>query len=74
MPTPKKKPAPPPPAGDMLINVAPSAAGRLSDAGVQRLKAQEAEAALPGWQSLGKGHKPTHANLRQGPRERKVRW
>lgn len=62
-------------APDLLINVSPAAARRLSEDGLRRLAAaQPAEANLPGWQSLGKGAKPNHANGRQGPRERKVRW
>ncbi|MBD8042816.1 hypothetical protein H9638_03215 [Arthrobacter sp. Sa2BUA2] len=63
------------PAPDLLVNVSPAAARRLSEDGLRRLAAaQPAEANLPGWQSLGKGAKPSHANGRQGPRERKVRW
>lgn len=62
-------------APDLLVNVSPAAARRLSEDGLRRLAAaQPAEANLPGWQSLGKGSKPNHANGRQGPRERKVRW
>lgn len=61
-------------APDLRINLAPAAEARLSDAGQARSGAP-AEAGLPGWQSLGKDHKPTRAHSsRQGPRERKVRW
>lgn len=60
---------------DLQVNIAPAAARRLSEEGLQRLAAaREKEAGLPGWQSLGKGNKPSHANGRQGRRERKVRW
>ena len=60
---------------DLQVNIAPAAARRLSEEGLRRLAAaQQQEANLPGWQSLGKGGKPNHANGRQGPRERKVRW
>ncbi|KAD3514866.1 hypothetical protein GD627_11090 [Arthrobacter yangruifuii] len=84
MRTPKRKPNQSPPeqhpgaggqaASGLHINLAPAAQARLSKAGQARPEAA-AEAGLPGWQSLGKGHKPTHAvTSRQGPRERKVRW
>lgn len=81
MRAPKKKPLGnepsvqpvPPPAPGLEIHLAPSAEARLHDAG-QALPAGTAESALPGWQSLGKGHKPTQPTGRQGPRERKVRW
>ena len=60
---------------EMQVNIAPAAARRLSKEGLQRLAAaRQQEAGLPGWQSLGKASKPSHANGRQGPRERKVRW
>ncbi|MFZ3454488.1 hypothetical protein [Arthrobacter sp. 7Tela_A1] len=60
---------------ELQVNIAPAAARRLSEEGLRRLaSAKSAEANLPGWQSLGKGGKPNHANGRQGPRERKVRW
>ena len=59
---------------DLLISIAPTAAGKLSDTGLQRLAARNAEQGLPGWQSLGKDSKPSHSATRQGPRERKVRW
>lgn len=59
----------------LQVNIAPAAARRLSEEGLQRLAAaREQEANLPGWQSLGKGGKPNHATGRQGRRERKVRW
>ena len=83
MRAPKKK-STPSPAGQQpdqtgvlpvsQINLAPAAEAKLNEAGQSRA-ASAAEAGLPGWQSLGKGHKPTRANpSRQGPRERKVRW
>ena len=57
------------------ISLTPAAEARLSKAGqAPPAAAAEAEAGLPGWQSLGKGHKPTQSTGRQGPRERKVRW
>ncbi|MER2134058.1 MAG: hypothetical protein ABS910_05190 [Arthrobacter sp.] len=60
---------------ELQVNIAPAAARRLSEEGLQRLAAaRQQEANLPGWQSLGKGNKPSHANGRQGRRERKVRW
>ncbi|MCQ1947411.1 MULTISPECIES: hypothetical protein [unclassified Arthrobacter] len=59
-----------PPVG---IHLAPAAEARLSEASAQQL-ASAPETALPGWQSLGKDHKPTRATTKQGPRERKVRW
>ncbi|MBF4994268.1 hypothetical protein ITX31_09105 [Arthrobacter gandavensis] len=59
----------------LQVNIAPAAARRLSEENLQRLAAaREQEANLPGWQSLGKGGKPSHAHGRQGRRERKVRW
>ncbi|KPN18830.1 MULTISPECIES: hypothetical protein [Arthrobacter] len=78
MAKPSKKPQTPNqviPDPDLQVNIAPAAARRLSEEGMRRLAAaQQQEAGLPGWQSLGKGGKPNHANGRQGPRERKVRW
>ncbi|MCC3296009.1 hypothetical protein LJ756_15410 [Arthrobacter sp. zg-Y411] len=63
------------PAPGLEIHLAPSAEARLHDAGQALPTAGgAAESALPGWQSLGKGHKPTQSTGRQGPRERKVRW
>lgn len=63
----------PNPAG-LHISLTPAAQARLGEAGQPR-PASAAEAGLPGWQSLGKDHKPTRANSsRRGPRERKVRW
>lgn len=60
---------------ELQVNIAPAAARKLSEEGLQRLAAaRQQEAGLPGWQSLGKGSKPSHANGRQGRRERKVRW
>lgn len=55
------------------IHLAPAAQARLGEASAQLLGSAP-ETALPGWQSLGKDHKPTHPNTKQGPRERKVRW
>ena len=86
MRAPKKKPTPKPrqvlneaqldTSGlqpDLHINLAPAAEARLTGDGPDR-PAPPAEAGLPGWQSLGKDHKPTHANGKQGRREKKVRW
>lgn len=58
----------------LLISIAPTAAVKLGDTGLQRPAASDAEQGLPGWQSLGKDSKPSHSASRQGPRERKVRW
>ena len=60
------------PQPDLQIHLAPTAEARLDEA--RLAGASNPEAALPGWQSLGKAHKPTHPTGRQGPRERKVRW
>ncbi len=66
---------PPSKEAELQVNIAPAAARRLSEEGLQRLAAaRQQEVGLPGWQSLGKGSKPSHANGRQGRRERKVRW
>lgn len=60
---------------DATVNMAPSAAAKLGGEGPERSAAAlAAESALPGWQSLGKDHKPTHVNGKQGRREKKVRW
>ena len=74
MPAPEKKKREPekPLLRPVEIHLAPAAEARLSEASAQ--PAGSPETALPGWQSLGKDHKPTRANLKQGPRERKVRW
>ena len=57
------------------VHLAPTAAAKLgSEASETAAAAAAAESALPGWQSLGKDHKPTHANGKQGRREKKVRW
>ena len=82
MRAPKKKPTPAPEprertaaTEELNIHLAPAAEARLGDAGAERLTAGTAsEASLPGWQSLGKDHKPSKPNGRQGPGERKVRW
>ncbi len=56
-------------------NIAPTAAAKLgADAAEKPVPGSQAENALPGWQSLGKDHKPTHINGKQGRREKKVRW
>ncbi|MCQ1950623.1 MULTISPECIES: hypothetical protein [Arthrobacter] len=70
----EKKPEAPQPVLPLVeIHLAPAAEARLSEASAQQLGSAP-ETALPGWQSLGKDHKPTRATTRQGPRERKVRW
>ena len=57
------------------VNIAPAAAAKLgAETGALTAPGAEAEAALPGWQSLGKDHKPTHSFGKQGRREKKVRW
>ncbi|MCC9197094.1 hypothetical protein QNO08_15755 [Arthrobacter sp. zg-Y820] len=60
---------------EATVNMAPAAAAKLTGESPERTAASlAAESALPGWQSLGKDHKPTHANGKQGRREKKVRW
>mgnify|MGYP000021985550 CR=1 FL=1 len=60
---------------EATVNLAPAAAAKLgTEASEKAAAAAAAESALPGWQSLGKDHKPTHANGKQGRREKKVRW
>ncbi|MDN3480519.1 hypothetical protein QMA10_01075 [Arthrobacter sp. APC 3897] len=57
------------------VNIAPAAAAKLgADGGDPPVPGADAESALPGWQSLGKDHKPTHSFGKQGRREKKVRW
>ncbi|MET4061732.1 hypothetical protein ABIB35_003309 [Arthrobacter sp. UYP6] len=57
------------------VNIAPAAAAKLgAEAGDKSATGAAAENGLPGWQSLGKDHKPTHINGKQGRREKKVRW
>ena len=60
---------------EATVSLAPAAAAKLAaEASDKAAAAMAAENALPGWQSLGKDHKPTHANGKQGRREKKVRW
>ena len=60
---------------EATVSLAPTAAARLgNEASDKAAAAVAAESALPGWQSLGKDHKPTHAHGKQGRREKKVRW
>jgi hypothetical protein len=73
VPVPSTVPGPSLP--EATVSLAPAAAAKLSaDASEKAAAAMAAENALPGWQSLGKDHKPTHANGKQGRREKKVRW
>lgn len=68
-------PVPAPPLPEATVNLAPAAAAKLSaEAQEKTMAAMAAENALPGWQSMGKDHKPTHAYGKQGRREKKVRW
>ena len=60
---------------EATVSLAPAAAAKLAaEASDKAAAAMAAENALPGWQSLGKDHKPTHTNGKQGRREKKVRW
>ncbi|WP_104053218.1 MULTISPECIES: hypothetical protein [unclassified Arthrobacter] len=57
------------------VNIAPAAAAKLgAEGGDKPVPGTDTESALPGWQSLGKDHKPTHSFGKQGRREKKVRW
>ena len=55
-------------------NLAPAAAAKLGTESAGITGAAAAGTALPGWQSMGKGHKPTHSFGKQGRREKTVRW
>lgn len=55
-------------------NLAPAAAAKLGTESAGKTGAGASGTALPGWQSMGKDHKPTHSFGKQGRREKKVRW
>ncbi|EMY33226.1 hypothetical protein D477_015883 [Arthrobacter crystallopoietes BAB-32] len=62
---------------DLDIHLAPSAAAKLSSEQQKRLadaRSAKNPGDLPGWHSIGSGHKPTHASKRQGRGEKQVRW
>lgn len=62
---------------DLHVHLAPSAAAKLSSEQQKRLdeaRAGKNPGDLPGWHSIGNGHKPTHASSRQGRGEKQVRW
>ncbi|NYE96099.1 hypothetical protein FHU41_002349 [Psychromicrobium silvestre] len=56
------------------IRFTPSVEAKLSDAAKESLARKQAQSNLSGGQAVARGHKPTHASGKQGPRERKVRW
>ncbi|MEZ2391869.1 hypothetical protein AB6813_20445 [bacterium RCC_150] len=47
---------------------------RLSDAQKEMLARKSRGGSGAGWQSTGKGHKPTQASGKQAKTEKKVRW
>ncbi|BCW61311.1 hypothetical protein HAV21_06350 [Paenarthrobacter sp. MSM-2-10-13] len=55
----------------------PAAGGiksKLTDAQKAMLASKSGGGAPAGWQSTGKGHKPTAASGKQAKTEKKVRW
>jgi hypothetical protein len=48
--------------------------GHLTDAQKAMLASKSGGGAPAGWQSTGKGHKPTSASGKQAKTEKKVRW
>lgn len=62
------------PPATATMNLAPTAAAKLGADADKPVPGTQAGNALPGWQSLGKDHKPTHSFGKQGRREKKVRW
>lgn len=58
-------------------NKTPAACGiksKLTDAQRAMLASKSGGGAPAGWQSTGKGHKPTAASGKQAKTEKKVRW
>ncbi|WP_416429879.1 hypothetical protein [Paenarthrobacter nicotinovorans] len=58
-------------------NKTPAASGiksKLTDAQRSMLASKSGGGAPAGWQSTGKGHKPTAASGKQAKTEKKVRW
>ncbi|WP_423183120.1 hypothetical protein [Arthrobacter sp. NyZ413] len=56
---------------------APEATGiasKLTDAQKEMLARKSRGGGGAGWQSTGKGHKPTHTQGKQAKTEKKVRW
>ncbi|WP_454809163.1 hypothetical protein [Paenarthrobacter nitroguajacolicus] len=47
---------------------------KLTDAQKTMLASKSGGGAPAGWQSTGKGHKPTSASGKQAKTEKKVRW
>ncbi|WP_115790196.1 hypothetical protein [Arthrobacter silvisoli] len=47
---------------------------KLSDAQREILERKSRGGSGPGWQSTGRGHKPTHASGKLAKTEKKVRW
>lgn len=47
---------------------------KLTDAQKEMLASKSRGGAGAGWQSTGKGHKPTQASGKQAKSEKKVRW
>ena len=47
---------------------------KLTDAQRAMLESKSGGGAPGGWQSTGKGHKPTHASGKQAKTMKKVRW
>lgn len=47
---------------------------KLTDAQRAMLASKSGGGAPEGWQSTGKGHKPTHASGKQAKAMKKVRW
>jgi len=47
---------------------------KLSEAQREMLERKSRGGSDPGWQSTGRGHKPTHASGKLAKTEKKVRW
>ncbi len=47
---------------------------KLSDAQKEMLERKSRGGSGPGWQSTGRGQKPTHASGKLAKTEKKVRW
>ncbi|MET3903388.1 hypothetical protein [Paenarthrobacter sp. 4246] len=73
-PSDNKTPETPSPESSAKTPVSGGIKSKLTDAQKAMLASKSGGGAPAGWQSTGKGHKPTSASGKQAKTEKKVRW
>ncbi|QSZ47324.1 hypothetical protein QEH68_01835 [Paenarthrobacter sp. OM7] len=73
-PSENNTPETPSPGSSAKTPVSGGIKSKLTDAQKAMLASKSGGGAPAGWQSTGKGHKPTSASGKQAKTEKKVRW